>query len=120
MCHNFSPQDTKERDDDKNTELDEQGLPTRRHTTSLTLDPETGKQVFKIEKTTELLFKTYGKDEEERTKFDNQLREVQSHVTSSLKKTDQKVGKMAKKIEQMQVQMDSIHSILKLLKSKVG
>ena len=49
MCHNFSPQDTKERDDDKNTELDEQGLPTRRHTTSLTLDPETGKQVFKIE-----------------------------------------------------------------------
>ena len=53
MCHNFSPQDTKERDDDKNTELDEQGLPTRRHTTSLTLDPETGKQVFKIEKTTE-------------------------------------------------------------------
>lgn len=53
MCHNLSPQDTKERDDDKNTELDEQGLPTRRHTTSLTLDPETGKQVFKIEKTTE-------------------------------------------------------------------
>eukprot|EP00942_MAST-04A_sp_MAST-4A-sp1_P013754 g13754.t1 len=63
-----------------------------------------------IEKHTNLLFKAYGKDEKERMALENQLREIQSHVTKSLGKTDMKI----KRTEQ---QLDLI---LRHLKIKVG
>ena len=48
-CFQFR-QNTAAREDDMNTEFDESGMPKRRYTTSLSIDPQTGKQVFKIEK----------------------------------------------------------------------
>ena len=85
-----------------------------------------------VEKTTNLLFEYYGKDGKERMAFEYQLRDIQSHVTKSLKGTDMKIEQMQvqmdRKIEQMQVQMDrkierteqKLDLILKHLKSKVG
>ena len=52
---------------------------------------------------TKLLFKAYGKDDEERAEFYDQLQEIKSHVTKSLRETEKKLA-----------------DILKLLKQQVG
>ena len=63
------------------------------------------------------LFKAYGKGDKERAEFELKLQEIQSHVTRSLKKTDEKIEKTDEKIEQTDKKLDLI---LKYLKAEAG
>eukprot|EP00942_MAST-04A_sp_MAST-4A-sp1_P014266 g14266.t1 len=58
-----------------------------------------GENQEEVETATNLLFKAYGKDDNQRTAFEYQLQEIQSHVTRSLKKTDAKLEETKSQLE---------------------
>ena len=52
-----------------------------------------------VERTTRLFFEAYGQGDKERAEFELRLQEIQSHVTRSLRKTDQKIEQTGKKLD---------------------
>jgi len=66
--------------------------------------------VKEMEKTTKLFFAAYARDERERTEYEKQLLQLQSHVTCSLQETNDKI----------EATNDKIDMILKHLKMTVG
>ena len=67
-------------------------------------------KIKEMEKTTKLFFAAYARDQRERTEYEKQLQQLQSHVTCSLRETNDKIA----------MTNDKIDMILKHLKMSHG